>query len=742
MSGSCWRRVPARGAWPALRGSLALSASLCPSAVSRPRLREELSPKQTRRNRRWSSCARGPRPASSGGEQEKQETVTDRGPCQDAAALGAHAPTAALLGGRWIREHGQVSDCLAIGPFSLSGVPPGTLARVWRTLFSRCAPPSRIPRVTGERPGVVCADLRVSNWLPAALVLQKEGKKLRTRQKKLLPCSGCACFPATAPLPAAFQNWEEKAALARTHGLSARADQPGVCRYGAKLACCHGWRRKSNGDCEATCIHGCKFGECVGPNKCRCFPGYTGKTCSQDENECGFNPRPCPHRCVNTLGSYKCFCLSGFMLMPDATCVNSQTCALTSCQYGCEETEGGPRCLCPSSGLRLAPDGRVCTDIDECASGKAICPYNRRCVNTFGSYYCKCHVGFELKYIHGRYDCVDLNECAVNTHPCSLHANCLNTQGSFKCKCKQGYKGNGLQCSVIPENSVKEIHRVPSTVKDTIKKLLAHKKSMRKKEKINNAIPECTGTPAPKVNLQPFNYEENVYQRENANGDKKGPEERKEMGLGGEKRDEKALKNHVEQEQRLRGDVFSPKVDEANEFGLVVVQRKPLTSKLEHTDFNISADCSFDHGICDWKQDIEDDFDWSPADRDNAVGHYMAVPALVGNKKDLGRLKLLLPNLQSQSNLCLLFDYRLAGDKVGKLRVFVKNSNNGLAWEETKSQDKRWKTGKIQLYQGMDTTKSIIFEAERGKGKTGEIAVDGVLLISGFCPEDPVSVDG
>ena len=44
-------------------------------------------------------------------------------------------------------------------------------------------------------------------------------------------------------------------------------------------------------------------------------------------------------------------------------------------------------------------------DIDECASGKAVCPYNRRCVNTFGSYYCKCHVGFELKYISGRYDC-------------------------------------------------------------------------------------------------------------------------------------------------------------------------------------------------------------------------------------------------------------------------------------------------------------------------------------------------
>ena len=39
-----------------------------------------------------------------------------------------------------------------------------------------------------------------------------------------------------------------------------------------------------------------------------------------DVNECGFKPRPCQHRCVNTHGSYKCFCPSGHMLLPDATC--------------------------------------------------------------------------------------------------------------------------------------------------------------------------------------------------------------------------------------------------------------------------------------------------------------------------------------------------------------------------------------------------------------------------------------
>lgn len=529
-----------------------------------------------------------------------------------------------------------------------------------------------------------------------------------------------------------------KAASPRDHALSASLLQPGVCRYGTILACCYGWRRSSKGVCEALCEPGCKFGECVGPNKCRCFPGYTGKSCSQDVNECGFKPRPCQHRCVNTHGSYKCFCLSSHMLLPNATCSNSWTCAMTNCQYGCKDTEEGPRCLCPSPGLRLAHNGRACLDIDECVSDKAFCPYNRRCVNTFGSYYCKCHVGFELKYISGRYDCVDINECAATTHACSLHANCLNTQGSFKCKCKQGYKGSGLQCALIPENSVKEFLRAPGTIKDRIKKLLAHKNSMRKKVKMKN-IAEPRGTPTPKVDSEPFSSEESISRDGNPHREKKRNGNRKKERLEDENRDE----NHVEQEQSLRGDVFSSKVNEASEVDLVLVQRKTTSSHLKHkAHLNISVDCTFDHGVCDWKQDIEDDFDWNPADRDNALGYYMAVSALTGQKKDIGRLKLLLPNLRPHSNFCLLFHYRLAGHKVGKLRVFVKNSNNALAWEKTRSTNEQWRMGKIQLYHGIDTPKSIIFEAERGKGKTGEIAVDGVSLVSGLCPDGLLPVDG
>lgn len=36
----------------------------------------------------------------------------------------------------------------------------------------------------------------------------------------------------------------------------------------------------------------------------------------------------------------------------------------------------------------------------------AVCPRFRKCVNTFGSYICKCHEGFDLQYINGKYQCL------------------------------------------------------------------------------------------------------------------------------------------------------------------------------------------------------------------------------------------------------------------------------------------------------------------------------------------------
>ncbi|XP_048366000.1 nephronectin isoform X2 [Sphaerodactylus townsendi] len=208
----------------------------------------------------------------------------------------------------------------------------------------------------------------------------------------------------------------------------------GLCRFGSRVDCCWGWVRHSWGQCQPLCQPGCKHGECIGPNKCKCQPGYTGKTCNQDLNECGLKPRPCKHRCMNTYGSYKCYCLNGYMLMPDGSCSNALTCSMANCQYGCDVVKGEVHCRCPSPGLQLAPDGRTCIDVDECATGRVTCPRFRKCVNTFGSYICKCHKGFDLMYIGGKYQCHDIDECSLGQYQCGGFSRCYNTQGSYKCK--------------------------------------------------------------------------------------------------------------------------------------------------------------------------------------------------------------------------------------------------------------------------------------------------------------------
>ncbi|XP_077199324.1 epidermal growth factor-like protein 6 isoform X2 [Paroedura picta] len=487
----------------------------------------------------------------------------------------------------------------------------------------------------------------------------------------------------------------------------------------------------------AVCEHECKYGECVMPNKCKCFPGFVGKTCSQDINECGLKPHPCEHRCMNTHGSYKCFCLNGYMLMPDGTCANSRTCAMVNCQYGCEEVKDDVRCLCPSSGLQLAPNGKTCIDIDECSTGKAICSFNRRCVNTFGSYYCKCQVGYEMKYVNGQYDCVDINECAANTQTCDLHAECLNTQGSFKCKCKLGYRGNGFECSVLHENSVKEIPKTSEATKEKFKKLFVHKHSVKKHEDIKNVIPEPPVTPPSNAHVGPLDYEDGIdiedpdYDSKQGKGneDAERGDRLEEKGEVEEEREDH--ENQSEPEKKLRGDVFSK---EAAAFGPLPIQRKIPLEKSE-----LEVDCSFDQGTCAWQQDANDDFDWNPADHDNGDGYYMAVPAFMGHKKDVGRLKLLLTELKPKGIYCLIFSYRLAGDRVGKLRVIVGNDSHNAAWEQSLADDGRWKTGQMEVFVVTSST-NITFEAERGKGKTGEIGVDTVILVSGLCPEDHLTL--
>ena len=41
----------------------------------------------------------------------------------------------------------------------------------------------------------------------------------------------------------------------------------------------------------------------------------------------------------------------------------------------------------------------------------------------------------------------DLDECNTHTHNCDVNADCVNTVGSYSCKCRAGNTGDGQTCS-------------------------------------------------------------------------------------------------------------------------------------------------------------------------------------------------------------------------------------------------------------------------------------------------------
>ena len=55
------------------------------------------------------------------------------------------------------------------------------------------------------------------------------------------------------------------------------------------------------------------------------------------------------------------------------------------------------------------------------------------------------YVYYMYRYVYA----LDVDECTVPKDDCHQFAYCINTKGSYECKCAYGFDGNGTYCTGI-----------------------------------------------------------------------------------------------------------------------------------------------------------------------------------------------------------------------------------------------------------------------------------------------------
>ncbi|KAM6171432.1 matrilin-2 isoform 3-T3 [Erethizon dorsatum] len=106
-----------------------------------------------------------------------------------------------------------------------------------------------------------------------------------------------------------------------------------------------------------------------------------------------------------------------------------------NCAHFCINTPGSYVCRC-KQGYILNADQKTCRIQDLCALEDHAC--EQLCVNVPGSFVCQCYNGYSLAEDGKR--CVEIDFCASPNHGCQHE--CVNTDKSYSCRCLKGFMLN------------------------------------------------------------------------------------------------------------------------------------------------------------------------------------------------------------------------------------------------------------------------------------------------------------
>ncbi|XP_071492675.1 MAM and LDL-receptor class A domain-containing protein 1-like isoform X9 [Diadema antillarum] len=165
-------------------------------------------------------------------------------------------------------------------------------------------------------------------------------------------------------------------------------------------------------------------------------------------------------------------------------------------------------------------------------------------------------------------------------------------------------------------------------------------------------------------------------------------------------------------------------------------------------------DCNFESGLCGWQQAYGDDFDWTrksgstgssgtgpSGDHTTGYGYYMYIET--SSPRVYGDFARLWSSAQYRyGSYCLTFWYHMYGNAINSLNVYKSettfpNSTDSI-FSLSGQKGSYWGQAQVSIYNSgyyYDWPFYITMEGIRGNDFTGDIAIDDISMLHGYCQQ-------